>query len=43
MVRGECQTARTAEPQFFEDCDTPEAYRDLVSLFEQRQPTARSV
>ena len=34
---------RTAEPQFFQDCDTPEAYRDLVSLFEQRQPTARSV
>jgi len=34
---------RTAEPQFFQDCDTLEAYRDLVSLFEQRQPTARSV
>jgi molybdenum cofactor cytidylyltransferase len=34
---------RTAEPQFFQDCDTPEAYRDLVSLFAQRQPTARSV
>jgi len=34
---------RTAEPQFFRDCDTQEAYRDLVSLFEQRQPTARSV
>jgi hypothetical protein len=29
--------------QYFQDCDTPEAYRDLVSLFEQRQPTARSV
>lgn len=33
---------KTAEPQFFQDCDTPEAYRDLLTLFEQRQPAARS-
>ena len=25
---------RTSEPQFFQDCDTPEAYRDLLALFE---------
>ena len=32
---------KTAEPQFFQDCDTPEAYRDLLAVFEQRQPAAK--
>jgi molybdenum cofactor cytidylyltransferase len=35
---------KTAEPQFFQDCDTLEAYRDLLALFEaRRQPAAKSV
>ena len=25
---------KTAEPQFFQDCDTPEAYRDVLALFD---------
>jgi molybdenum cofactor cytidylyltransferase len=31
---------KTAEPQFFQDCDTPEAYRDLLAQFEtlRRRP-----
>lgn len=33
---------QTAEPQFFQDCDTEEAYRDLLALFETRQRLARS-
>ncbi|HXV22955.1 MAG TPA: nucleotidyltransferase family protein [Alphaproteobacteria bacterium] len=33
---------KTAEPQFFQDCDTLEAYRDLLMLFERMQPAARS-
>ncbi len=33
---------KTAEPQFFQDCDTPEAYRDLLALFEARHRPAKS-
>ena len=33
---------KTSEPQFFQDCDTPEAYRDLRALFEARQQRAKS-
>jgi len=33
---------KTAEPQFFQDCDTPEAYRDLLAQFAALQPTAKS-
>ncbi len=33
---------KTTEPQFFQDCDTPEAYRDLLTLFEARRRPARS-
>ena len=33
---------KTSEPQFFQDCDTLEAYRDLLQLFEQKQPAAKS-
>lgn len=33
---------KTAESQFFQDCDTPEAYRDLLALFERMHPAARS-
>lgn len=32
---------KTSEPQFFLDCDTPEAYRDLLALFGERHPLAR--
>jgi molybdenum cofactor cytidylyltransferase len=32
---------KTAEPQFFQDCDTPEAYRDLLVLFEAAQRSAK--
>ncbi len=32
---------KTAEPQFFQDCDTEEAYRDLLALFDARR-TAKS-
>lgn len=28
---------QTAEPQYFQDCDTEEAYRDLLELFAARQ------
>lgn len=31
---------RTAEPQFFQDCDTLEAYRDLIAVFDaMHRPT----
>lgn len=33
---------KTAEPQFFQDCDTPEAYRDVLALFESLRPAAKS-
>lgn len=33
---------KTAEPQFFQDCDTPEAYRDLLAMFEAMRPPAKS-
>ena len=33
---------KTAEPQFFQDCDTPEAYRDLLELFATRHQPAKS-
>lgn len=33
---------KTAEPQFFQDCDTPEAYRDLLALFEAQHRPAKS-
>jgi molybdenum cofactor cytidylyltransferase len=33
---------KTADPQFFQDCDTPEAYRDLLVLFEAAQRSAKS-
>lgn len=33
---------KTAEPQFFQDCDTPEAYQDMLALFAARTPAARS-
>lgn len=33
---------KTDEPQFFMDCDTTEAYLDLLTLFNQRQPAAKS-
>ncbi|HNB27108.1 MAG TPA: nucleotidyltransferase family protein [Alphaproteobacteria bacterium] len=33
---------KTAEPQFFQDCDTEEAYRDLLALFAARQGLAKS-
>ncbi|NJM91592.1 MAG: nucleotidyltransferase family protein [Rhodospirillaceae bacterium] len=33
---------KTAEPQFFQDCDTPEAYRDLLELFQAKHRPARS-
>jgi molybdenum cofactor cytidylyltransferase len=33
---------KTSEPQFFQDCDTLEAYRDLLQLYEQKQPAAKS-
>ncbi|HWA50815.1 MAG TPA: nucleotidyltransferase family protein [Dongiaceae bacterium] len=33
---------KTAEPQFFQDCDTPEAYRDLRALFEAQHRPAKS-
>lgn len=33
---------KTAEPQFFQDCDTPEAYRDLLALFEAMRPAVKS-
>lgn len=33
---------KTAEPQFFQDCDTPEAYRDLLAQFAAMQPAAKS-
>ncbi|HVJ44058.1 MAG TPA: nucleotidyltransferase family protein [Dongiaceae bacterium] len=32
---------KTAEPQFFQDCDTPEAYRDLLAQFYERHPMAK--
>lgn len=32
---------KTAEPQFFQDCDTPEAYHDLLSLFAARNLSAK--
>jgi molybdenum cofactor cytidylyltransferase len=33
---------KTNDPQFFQDCDTPEAYRDLLALFASMQPPAKS-
>jgi len=33
---------KTAEPQFFQDCDTQEAYRDLLVLFDAMRPAAKS-
>ncbi len=33
---------KTAEPQFFQDCDTPEAYRDLLALFEAQHRPAKT-
>ncbi len=33
---------KTAEPQFFQDCDTPEAYRDLLAAFAAMRPPAKS-
>ena len=33
---------KTAEPQFFQDCDTPEAYRDLQELFATLHQPAKS-
>jgi len=33
---------KTSEPQFFQDCDTHEAYRDLLELFSQRDAASRS-
>ena len=33
---------KTAEPQFFQDCDTPEAYRDLLAAFAAMRLPARS-
>jgi molybdenum cofactor cytidylyltransferase len=33
---------KTAEPQFFQDCDTPEAYRDLLLLFDAQHRPAKS-
>jgi len=33
---------KTAEPQFFQDCDTQEAYRDLLALFDAMRRPAKS-
>jgi molybdenum cofactor cytidylyltransferase len=33
---------KTADPQFFQDCDTPEAYRDLLALFKAMRLPAKS-
>jgi molybdenum cofactor cytidylyltransferase len=33
---------KTAEPQFFQDCDTPEAYRDLLAAFTTARRPAQS-
>jgi molybdenum cofactor cytidylyltransferase len=33
---------KTAEPQFFKDCDTLEAYQDLLILFQQTRSAAQS-
>ena len=33
---------KTAAPQFFQDCDTPEAYRDLLATFAAMRPPAKS-
>jgi molybdenum cofactor cytidylyltransferase len=33
---------KTAEPQFFQDCDTPAAYRDLLELFATLRQPAKS-
>jgi len=33
---------KTAEPQFFQDCDTPEAYRDLLAAFAAMRAPAQS-
>jgi molybdenum cofactor cytidylyltransferase len=33
---------KTSEPQFFQDCDTPEAYRDLLELFAAQHRPAKS-
>ena len=33
---------KTADPQFFQDCDTPEAYRDLLAAFAAKRPPAKS-
>lgn len=32
---------KTAEPQFFQDCDTPEAYHDLLAAFAARNLSAK--
>jgi len=33
---------KTADPQFFQDCDTPEAYRDLLATFAAMQLPVKS-
>lgn len=33
---------KTSEPQFFQDCDTPEAYRDLLAMFDAMRLPAKS-
>lgn len=33
---------KTTDPQFFQDCDTPEAYRDLLALFDSMHAPAKS-
>lgn len=33
---------KTNDPQFFQDCDTPEAYRDLLALFAKLKQPATS-
>lgn len=33
---------KTSEPQFFQDCDTQGAYRDLLALFEAMHRTVKS-
>ena len=33
---------KTSEPQFFQDCDTAEAYRDLLALFDALHRPAKS-
>ena len=33
---------KTSEPQFFQDCDTPEAYRDLLARFDAMHRPAKS-